>query len=220
MIQFNNVKKQYEGENRPVFEGFNETIEDGEFILLTGESGRGKSTLIKLLLKEIEPDDGEIIVDSRRLSDISRADIPLYRRGIGVIFQDFRLFNEYTVYGNLELVMGLTGGGGKGSEKKIISLLKLLGIDKLHKRYPRELSGGEQQKVCMARALINMPKLLLADEPTGNLDPKSSEEIIKLLEVAHRQGITVIMATHDLETCERVQAANRRINLDKITRRF
>ncbi len=221
MIIFQDVYKQYqqaEGAPVRVFSGLNEQIEDGEFVLITGESGSGKSTFIKLLLKETEPDRGEIVVDGRRLSDIEASRIPYYRREIGVIFQDFRLFEEYTVYGNLELVLSLTGGGGKDKELRIIHTLKLLGIDRLHRRYPSELSGGEKQKVCMARALINTPKLLLADEPTGNLDPESSEEIIKLLEVAHRQGITVIMATHDLETCRRVQAADRNINLDEIKR--
>ncbi len=221
MIIFEDVYKQYpqdEGDPVQVFSGFSEQIEDGEFVLITGESGSGKSTLLKLLLKETEADRGDIVVDGRRLSDIDPAQIPYYRRGIGVIFQDFRLFEEYTVYGNLELVLSLTGGGGRGGSMRIIHTLKLLGIDRLHRRYPSELSGGEKQKVCMARALINTPKLLLADEPTGNLDPESSAEIIKLLEVAHRQGITVVMATHDLETCRRVQAANRNINLDEIKR--
>ena len=221
MIIFQDVYKQYpqdEGDPVQVFSGFSEQIEDGEFVLIPGESGSGKSTLLKLLLKETEADRGTIVVDGKRLSDIDPGQIPYYRRGIGVIFQDFRLFEEYTVYGNLELVLSLTGGGGRKDSMRITHILKLLGIDRLHRRYPSELSGGEKQKVCMARALINTPKLLLADEPTGNLDPESSAEIIKLLEVAHRQGITVVMATHDLETCKRVQAADRNINLDEIKR--
>ncbi len=216
MIIFDNVYKQYEETQTQVFSGFSGCIEDGEFVLLTGRSGSGKSTLLKLLLKEIEPDRGSITVDGRRLSDIERTQIPYYRRGIGAIFQDFRLFEEYTVFGNLELVLGLTGQKGKGAELKITHILKLLGIDRLHKRYPSELSGGEKQKVCMARALINMPKILLADEPTGNLDPESSVEIIRLMEVAHSQGITVVMATHDLNTCEKIVAKNHRIDLDTL----
>ncbi|MCR5790497.1 MAG: ATP-binding cassette domain-containing protein [Lachnospiraceae bacterium] len=218
MILFDNVFKQYDNYHKPVFAHFSERIEDGEFVLVTGESGSGKSTLIKLLLKEIEPDRGEIFVNGKRLTEIPRAQIPYYRRGIGVVFQDFRLFEEYTVFGNLELVLGLTGARGKDAELKITHILKLLGIDRLHRRFPSELSGGEKQKVCMARALINMPKILLADEPTGNLDPESSAEIIKLLSVANKQGITVIMATHDLETCRRLIEEDHRINLDEINR--
>ena len=216
MIIIKDVYKKYEGEPVPVFRRLNEKIGDGEFVLLTGKSGSGKSTLIKLLLKETEPDSGEIIVDGKLLSDIGPSDIPYYRRGIGAVFQDFRLFEDYTAYGNLELVLSLTGGKSSDTETKISNILRLLGIDRLHRRFPSELSGGEKQKVCMARALINMPRILLADEPTGNLDPASSEEIIKLLEVAHRQGITVIMATHDLNTCMRLNTADRRIDLDEI----
>ena len=214
MIRLKDVELVYDNGTKAI-QGITLTIEDGEFVLLTGESGTGKSTLIRLLLKETEPDGGEIYVEGKPLSQIARGDIPIYRRGIGTVFQDFKLFEEYTVFGNLELVMKLTGGGGKGSELKVTHILKLLGIDRLHKRYPKELSGGEKQKVCMARALINMPKILLADEPTGNLDPESSAEILRLLEVVHRQGITVIMATHDLDTCERVCAKNRMICLDQ-----
>ncbi len=220
MIIFSDVSKKYEEARAPVFHRFTEKIEDGEFVLVTGKSGSGKSTFIKLLLKEIEPDSGDIMVNGRMLSSIKGSDVPYYRRGIGVVFQDFRLFEDYTVFGNLELVLSLTGVKSSDTELKITHILKLLGIDRLHRRYPSELSGGEKQKVCMARALINMPKLLLADEPTGNLDPESSEEIIKLLEVAHRQGITVIMATHDIETCERLNMADRRIDLDVINSGF
>ncbi len=214
MIYLKNIHKTYDEEERPVFEGFSEHIKRGEFILVTGKSGSGKSTLIKMLLKEVEPDSGEIVVDGKELSKITRSQIPLYRRGIGVVFQDFRLFDDYTVFGNLEVVLSITGGSMKDSEQKIINMLKLMGVDRLHKRYPKELSGGEKQKVCMARALINSPSVLLADEPTGNLDPASSKEIFKLLELAHRQGTTVVMATHDLATAERLSTTCRRVDLD------
>ncbi len=198
MIIFDRVSKKYEGEENPVFTDFSERIEDGEFIILKGESGIGKTTLIRLITKETEPDSGDITVGRYRLSEIKRNKIPEYRREIGVIFQDFRLFADYTVYGNLELTLSLTGCERKSAEDKITHVLTMMGIDHLHKRYPRELSGGEQQKVCMARAIINNPMVLLADEPTGNLDPSSSAEIAELLSIIHRQGITVIMATHDL----------------------
>ncbi len=214
MIDLKDIKKTYDEDEGPVFDGFSEHIERGEFILVTGKSGSGKSTLIKMLLKETEPDSGEIIVDGRELSSIPRAQIPAYRRSIGIVFQDFRLFDDYTVYGNLEVVLSVTGGSMRDSEQRITNILKLMGVDRLHKRYPKELSGGEKQKVCMARALINSPSVLLADEPTGNLDPASSREIFKLLELAHRQGTTVVMATHDIATADRLSTTCRRIDLD------
>lgn len=214
MIDFVNVTKTYDEEEGPVFEGFSEHIERGEFILVTGQSGSGKSTLIKMLLKETEPDEGSITVDGRLLSGISRNDIPAYRKSIGVVFQDFRLFDDYSVYGNLEVVLSLTGGSMRDAESRITHILRLMGIDHLHKRFPRELSGGEKQKVCMARAILNSPSVLLADEPTGNLDPSSSAEIFRLMELIHRQGTTIVMATHDLSTADRLATSSRRIDLD------
>ncbi len=214
MIDLVDIHKTYDETEGPVFDGFSAHIERGEFILVVGKSGSGKSTLIKMLLKEVEPDSGKIIVDGNDLSKITRNQIPVYRRGIGVVFQDFRLFDDYTVYGNLELVLSITGGSMKDSEQRITNILKLMGVDRLYKRYPKELSGGEKQKVCMARALINSPSVLLADEPTGNLDPSSSAEIFKLLELAHRHGTTVVMATHDLATADRLSTTCRRVDLD------
>lgn len=213
MIDFVNVTKSYDKEG-PVFDGFSEHIEKGEFVLVTGVSGSGKSTLIKMLLKETEPDEGSITVDGRLLSGISRNDIPDYRKSIGVVFQDFRLFDDYSVYGNLEVVLSLTGGSMRDAESRITHILRLMGIDHLHKRFPRELSGGEKQKVCMARAILNSPSVLLADEPTGNLDPSSSAEIFRLMELIHRQGTTIVMATHDLSTADRLATSSRRIDLD------
>ena len=214
MIEFRTVCKTYDVNEGPVFEDFNAGIKDGEFILVTGKSGSGKSTLIKMLLKETEPDSGEIVVSKRALSKITPSGIPQYRRGIGVVFQDFRLFEDYNVYGNLEFVYSLQGGSKKEAENRITSVLRLIGIDHLHKRYPKELSGGEKQKVCVARAIINSPSLVLADEPTGNLDPASSAEIFRLMELIHRQGTTVIMATHDLSTAARLKTSGRQIDLD------
>ena len=215
MIIFDRVSKKYEGEDTPVFTDFSERIEDGEFIILKGESGIGKTTLIRLITKETEADSGEITVGRYRLSEIKKNKIPEYRREIGVIFQDFRLFTDYTVYGNLELTLSLTGCDRRSAEEKITHVLTMMGIDHLHKRYPNELSGGEQQKVCMARAIINNPMVVLADEPTGNLDPASSAEIAELLSIIHRQGITVIMATHDISTVEALGDTVRVISLDK-----
>lgn len=217
MIDMQGINVTYKGSFKPVFRNFSLHADRGEFVLVTGKSGSGKSTLIKLLLKEIEPDAGRITVDGKDLSRIKKNDIPRYRRGIGVVFQDFRLFEDYTVYGNLEAVLSMTGGGGKDAEQRITNVLRLMGMDRFYKRYPKELSGGEKQKVCMARALLNSPSVLLADEPTGNLDPTSSTEIFRLMELAHRQGITVLMATHDLENIEQLDTTCRRIDLDEIS---
>lgn len=214
MISFNHVYKEYvtkEKVNR-VYSDFSEQIEDGEFVVLTGESGSGKTTLIKMLLKEVEPTEGSVIVDGKDITKLKRSQIPFYRRSLGVLFQDFRLVQTETVYDNLYSSILATGGSPREAEAKIINVLTMLGIDHLHKRYPRELSGGEQQKVCLARAIINNPAILLVDEPTGNLDPDASREINRLLDVVNAQGVTVVMATHDLEAAEK--EGRRRINLD------
>ncbi len=215
MISFEHISKTYDPAMGPVFSDFNAVIDDGEFVLITGKSGSGKSTLLKLILKEIEPDFGRVVVNKQSLSDIKRSGIPAYRRNIGVVFQDFRLFDDCSIYANLDIAYSLMGGSTKDAESRIINIMKLVGIDHLHKRYPKELSGGEQQKVCLARALINQPYVLLADEPTGNLDPKSSMEIFKIMELAHRHGTTVIMATHDLNTASRLDITARTISLDE-----
>ncbi|MBO6241277.1 MAG: ATP-binding cassette domain-containing protein [Butyrivibrio sp.] len=219
MIRFYNITKRYMTEDGmiTVHRDFSEQIEDGEFVVVTGESGSGKTTLLKLLLKEIEPDGGEIIVDGQRLSSITKAQIPYYRRGIGVVFQDFRLIPDLCVYDNLYTTIIATGGAGKDAVRKITNILTMLGIDHLHKRFPRQMSGGEQQKVCLARAIINNPKVLLVDEPTGNLDPASSIEINRLLKVINNQGTTVVMATHDQLSMG--GSGVRRINLDSIQKK-
>ena len=216
MISFSHVSKEYTTEDgkTKVYEDFSEEIQDGEFVVLTGESGSGKTTFIKMLLKETEPQSGDITVDGQKLSGIKRSQIPYYRRSIGVIFQDFKLIQNESVYDNLVSAILATGGSYREAEAKIVNVLTMLGIDNLHKRYPREMSGGEQQKVCLARAIINNPKILLVDEPTGNLDPTSSEEINRLLEVINGQGVTVVMATHDHEAANR--EGRRRIDLDKL----
>ncbi len=199
MIRFEHIDKTYETEegSTGVYRDFSEEIKDGEFIVLTGKSGSGKTTLLKMILRETEPESGKIFVDDEELSKIPRKKIPFYRRSIGVVFQDFRLLEEETVYDNLVSAIIASGGSGREAEKKITDVLTMLGIDHLHKRFPHELSGGEKQKVCIARAMINHPRIFLADEPTGNLDPASSEEIIKLLKIIHQRGITVILATND-----------------------
>ena len=217
MITFEHISHRYETDEGEtvVYKDFNEQIADGEFIVLTGRSGSGKTTLLKMILKEIEPDEGIIRIDDKSIRDIRRRDIPFYRRNIGVLFQDFKLIPDVNVYDNLYYAILATGGSGKDAEKKITHVLTMLGIDRFHKRFPREMSGGEQQKVCLARAVINHPKLLLVDEPTGNLDPVSTSEIMRLLDIIHAQKITIIMATHDLSAAD---AGNRRrIDLDQLT---
>ena len=218
MIVFDNVTKKYEIEDDvlTVYQDFSETIEDGEFVVVTGKSGSGKTTLLQMLLKDTEPQDGEILVDGKLLSTMSKGQIPFYRRSIGVVFQDSKLIPDLSVYDNLYVSIIATGGAGKDAAKKIANVLTMLGIDHLHRRLPIQLSGGEQQKVCLARAIINNPKILLVDEPTGNLDPTSSAEINRLLQVINNQGITVLMATHDLKAA--LNKGRRIIDLDSINK--
>ncbi len=216
MIDVKKMGMVYPGSKVPVFENFSIHIERGEFVLVTGRSGSGKSTLINLLMKDVEGYTGSILVDGTEVKDVEPRNIPVFRRKIGVVFQDAKLFDEYTVYGNLELILSMLGLKKSHVDKRISSILKLLGIERLYKRYPHELSGGETQKVCMARAILNYPPILLADEPTGNLDPGASEEIFRLLEIIHRQGTTVVMVTHDPDTAERIQTTHRVISLDQM----
>ena len=216
MIRIENLCHRYEDSEGGtfVYNDFNIVIEDGDFIALTGKSGSGKTTLLKLLIKETEPISGTITVDGKDISKIKKKDVPYYRRNIGVLFQDFKLIPDIDVYDNLHAAILATGGSGKEADNKITHVLSMLGIDHLYKRYPKEMSGGEQQKVCLARAVINHPKYLLVDEPTGNLDPASSAEIVRLLDIIHRQGITIIMATHDLSIAD--SGDRRRVDLDSI----
>ena len=218
MIVFDKVTKEYLTEDGriSVYRDFSEEIADGEFVVLTGESGSGKTTLIKMLLKETEPDSGRILVDTEDLSTIQHRMIPFYRREIGVIFQDFKLIQSESVYDNLASALLATGGSHKEINAKIVNVLTMLGIDSLHKRFPRQMSGGEQQKVCLARAIINNPKLLLVDEPTGNLDPASTAEINRLLDIVNGQGITIVMATHDISAA--MKEGRRRIDLDSLSK--
>ena len=206
----------YPGSDLPVFEDFSIHIQRGEFVLITGKSGSGKSTLINLMVKELDGYTGSIRIDGTEVSKVEPRNVPVFRRKIGVVFQDAKLFDEMTVYGNLELVLSMLGLKKNQMDQRIASVLSLMGIEHLYMRHPRELSGGEIQKVCMARAILNYPPILLADEPTGNLDPSASEEIFRLLEIIHRQGTTVVMVTHDPETAERIQTTHRVISLDQL----
>ena len=202
MIRFEQVTKRYSETEPPVFDRCDLMIGQGEFILLTGRSGAGKTTLLKMLLKETEPTSGRISVMDRDISSVSRRELPFYRRKFGVVFQDSLLIEDRTVYENVEIARRILGNSGKSSRTMIASLLSLLGITPLYRKYPRELSGGERQKVCLARALVNYPPILLADEPTGNLSYEESREIWRLFGLANRQGITVVAATHDKGSAE------------------
>lgn len=210
MIEFRHVAKTFEETGDRVFTDLNFKVDDGEFVLLTGESGSGKTTVLRLLLKELEPDSGKIWVGERDISLLKSGDIPYYRRSFGVMFQDHRLFDRETCYQNIALARIVTGGNPRDSFRKIGSLMRLLGIEQYHKRFPKELSGGEQAKVCLARALVNNPQILLADEPTANLDPHFSEEFLRLLLLIH-SGLhvktTIIVATHDriLQDCDKAR---------------
>ena len=198
VICLDNVSKSY-STGSPALNGISLKVHKGEFVFIVGDSGSGKSTLIKLLLRELVASSGQVSVMGKDMAKLRRREIPKLRRNLGVVFQDFRLIPGQTVYQNVELARRIVGSTRKENRRVITSLFVLLGISHLHNRYPEELSGGEKQKVCLARALVNYPAVLLADEPTGNLSPAESRELFRLFELVHRQGITVIVATHDRE---------------------
>ena len=213
MIRFEGVSKVYDSPYCEAIMDFHEHIRPGEFAVLAGRSGSGKSTILSMILKEIEPTSGRIYVDRQDLSNIGPGKVPMYRTSIGMIFQDFRLVEDMDAYENVKLAYMLSGARMKDAPRKIAAVFKMLGIETLHKRLPKEMSGGQQQKVCLARALINTPRILLADEPTANLDYESSKEIYSLFKLINSQNITILMATHDIEG---VKDCNCRIiNLDK-----
>ncbi len=205
MIEFQNVSKNYKSTGVRAVKNVSLKINKGEFVFLIGASGAGKTTLIKMLLCEEFPDRGHIYVDDVDLTRIRKRNIPKLRRGIGVVFQDFRLLPELTVYENVAFAMEVIG-----TEKRVIKhivpqVLSLVGLSDKADVRPGQLSGGEQQRASMARALVNNPPLLIADEPTGNLDPETSEEIMQLLEKINKRGTTVIVVTHARELVDRMQ---------------
>lgn len=214
MITLEHVNKTYEEDGNVALSDLSLHIDRGEFVALIGLSGSGKTTLLNLLMKVIEPTSGKIYVAGKDLSTIKTSKIPFYRRSLGVVFQDYRLIPEETAYDNVGHAMLAAGGRRKDMINRVSSVFSLLGITDLHNRYPNQMSGGQCQKVCMARALINRPQILLCDEPTGNLDPEASEEIFRLLQLIQRQGITVVVATHDVTRATKIGA--RIINLDSI----
>ena len=198
MITLENVSKSY-AKGQPALNDVSLHIEKGEFVFIVGNSGSGKSTLIKLLLKELEPTSGTIVVNDQNLEKLKRRQIPKYRRGVGVVFQDFRLLKDRNVYENVAFAQRVIEKPNRVIKKRVPEILTLVGLAEKYKSFPRELSGGEQQRVALARALVNRPNILLADEPTGNLDPKNSLDIMKLLEEINERGTTVLVVTHNRE---------------------
>ncbi len=194
MIQFKNVTKKYSGNNG--LSEVNLRIDDGEFVFLVGPSGAGKTTFIKLILKETDPDKGSISFDEYEVTSLPSRMIPYYRRNIGIVFQDFRLLPRMTVYENVAFAMEAVHQKKRLIRKQVPHILNLVGISEKADCYPSELSGGEAQRVAIARAIVNNPKLLIADEPTGNLDPEKSWEIMNLLHQINLRGTTVVMVTH------------------------
>lgn len=207
MISLEHVSKSYAA-GIPALNDVSVTIDDGEFVFIVGDSGSGKSTFIKLLLKELEPSEGMISVNGHRLNKIRRRHIPKFRRNIGVVFQDFRLLDDRNVYENVAFAQRVVGESNRNIKKNVPAMLSMVGLAAKYRSFPRQLSGGEQQRVAIARALINEPNILLADEPTGNLDNNNAWETMKLLEEINEKGTTVIVVTHNMEI---VKAMNKRV---------
>lgn len=187
-------------------------IHKGEFVFVVGKSGSGKSTFIKLLLKELNPTEGRIFVGGRQVTNLKRKQVSLYRRKIGVVFQDFRLLKNKTVFENVAFAQEIIGMTQRDIARNVPIMLEMVGLKGKEKMYPHELSGGEQQRVAIARALINQPTILLADEPTGNLDPKTAWDIMMLLEEVNKMGTTVVVVTHNNDVVDVMQ--KRVINLE------
>ena len=197
MITFDSVTKTYTGQSQAALSDVNVDIDKGEFVFLVGQSGSGKSTFIRLILREYRPTRGTLYVAGKNLNQLRSWKVPALRRQIGTVFQDFRLLPRKTVYENVAFAMQVIGKPTKEIRSVVPDTLELVGLDGKQKRMPDELSGGEQQRVALARAFVNRPKILIADEPTGNLDPDTAVGIMKVLDRINRTGTTVVMATHD-----------------------
>ena len=204
IIVLDQVSKSY-ATGAPALNGISLTIKQGEFVFIVGDSGSGKSTLIKLLLRELLPTSGDLYVNGQSLVDLKRRNVPKYRRNLGVVFQDFRLLKDRNVYENVAFAQRIIQVPTREIRKNVPSILSVVGLAGKYKAKPRQLSGGEQQRVALARALINRPPILLCDEPTGNLDPKNSWEIMKLLDQINKKGTTVLVVTHNREIVNEMQ---------------
>mgnify|MGYP002530052633 CR=1 FL=1 len=203
MIDFEHVSKQYKHNAKPALEDVNFHVDDGEFVFLLGHSGAGKSTLLKLILREETPTEGRVLVNGQDVARLRRRKIPYLRRQMGIIFQDFRLIPTMTVYENIAFAMHVTNIGHKQIKERVNYMLELVHLEDKAKVYPDLLSGGEQQRVAVARALAHAPKLVIADEPTGNIDPELSVEIMELLQAINSVGTTVVVVTHERELAAR-----------------
>jgi len=199
MVQLNDVVKIYPGFNNEALHGVDLTINDGEFVFLVGPSGSGKTTLIKLLTGEIKATSGSVQVNDYDLCNIKRRKLPKLRRTLGIVFQDFRLIDNMNIYDNVAFAMRVVGASARDIKRRVPYVLELVGLEGREKRLPSELSGGEQQRVAIARALVNSPRMIIADEPTGNLDPVRSLELMLLLEKINEMGTTVLVVTHEKE---------------------
>lgn len=198
MIEFRNVHKTYETGNEAL-KGIDVKIDEGEFVFIVGASGAGKSTFLKLIMREEVATSGEVVVSNFKLSKLKKRQIPYLRRAMGIVFQDFRLINTMTVFDNVAFAMRVVGASQREIRRRVPYVLGLVGLQNKSKSYPMELSGGEQQRVGLARALVNNPALIIADEPTGNIDPELSYEIMELLTEINRRGTTVLVVTHEHE---------------------
>lgn len=212
MIEIRNVSKSFK-KGWYALEDINLSIEKGDFLFLTGPTGSGKSTLLRLIYMDIFPDEGEVAVAGFRSSDIQKSEIPMLRRRIGIIFQDFKLLEDKTVYENVAFALEVTGDSGRKMREKVMKSLAMVGLSHKRNEFPFTLSGGQQQKTAIARALVREPFILLADEPTGNIDPEGAKEIIKILQDVNTSGTAVLMATHDLFLAKR--AGGEIIQLDE-----
>lgn len=207
LIEFENVSMTYESGSRAV-RNINLTVDEGEFVFITGRSGSGKSTLMKLITRELKADTGRLLVNGEDIGKLKSRFIPRYRRNLGIVFQDFRLLNDRTVFENIAFAQHVIGAKGSEIKKNVPRLMQLTGISSKYKNYPDQLSGGEQQRVAIARALVNEPSIILADEPTGNLDERNSGEILDLLLSINDMGTTVLLITHSLQL---VNSVNKRV---------
>lgn len=204
MISIKGVSKSY-GNGAPALSNLNLEIEDGEFVFVVGASGSGKSTFIKLLLKELNPTEGMITVGNIKLSKLKSRGVAKYRRKLGVVFQDFRLLQDRDVYSNIAFAQHVIGASPREIKRNVARVLSLVGLSEKYRSNPNELSGGEQQRIAIARALVNKPAILLCDEPTGNLDPANSNEIMKILNQVNKQGTTVLVVTHNMEIVQQMK---------------
>lgn len=199
MVEMKNVRKVYGSSNTVALDGVDFRVDEGEFVFIVGASGSGKTTLMKLITGEIRPTSGKVIVNDFDMTKIRRRKLPKVRRTLGVIFQDFRLIDNMTVYDNVAFAMRVVGAKNRDIRKRVPYVLELVGLDGRERRYPSELSGGEQQRVAIARALVNNPRMIVADEPTGNLDPVRSLELMLLFEKINEMGTTILVVTHEKE---------------------